>query len=135
VNYPKFTARESIDAIRSAGGVAVLAHPHSLRLEGDAFDSAIASLKNLGLGGLECYYGTYEPVRSDAYRRVAEKYDLVITGGSDFHGPNVRPDIEIGTGHDGLLDFNDLSVTEALRAHKNTKNNINMHNSVDIPHS
>jgi predicted metal-dependent phosphoesterase TrpH len=115
-NRPKPAARESIEAIRSAGGVAVLAHPHSLRSDGDELDKAIGRLKTLGLGGLECYYGTYGQDRSEAYRRLAEKYGLVITGGSDFHGPNVKPDIKIGSGRDHLLDFNDMGVAERLRA-------------------
>ncbi|MDR1028716.1 MAG: PHP domain-containing protein [Clostridiales Family XIII bacterium] len=115
VNRPKPTARESIDAIRSAGGVAALAHPHSLRLEGEAFEAAIVGLRKLGLGALECHYGTYGPERRDAYVRMAERYGLVITGGSDFHGPRVKPGIEIATGRGGLLDFNDLGVVESLR--------------------
>jgi predicted metal-dependent phosphoesterase TrpH len=115
-NRPKPAARESIDAIRSAGGVAVLAHPHSLRLDGEALDEAIRELKTLGLSGLECHYGTYGSDRVAEYRLLARKHGLAVTGGSDFHGPSVKPDIKIGSGRDNLLDYNDLSVAEALRA-------------------
>ncbi|MDR2487316.1 MAG: PHP domain-containing protein [Clostridiales Family XIII bacterium] len=116
VKRPKPTARESIDAIRSAGGIAVLAHPHSLRLSGKAFDDAVATLAHMGLGGLECHYADYGPELVAEYTRVAERYGLVVTGGSDYHGERVKPEVCIGTGTDSLFRFGDLDVEGKLRA-------------------
>ncbi|MDR0357505.1 MAG: PHP domain-containing protein, partial [Clostridiales Family XIII bacterium] len=113
---PRPSARESIEMIRAAGGAASLAHPHTLRLSNEDLERAIEKLQDLGLTGLECHYGTYERSVRDAYCRIAEKRGLAITGGSDFHGPVIRPGVEIGTGYKGLLDFNDLGVAERLRA-------------------
>ncbi|MDR3363803.1 MAG: PHP domain-containing protein [Clostridiales Family XIII bacterium] len=113
---PKPGAEEAIMAIRAAGGAAVLAHPDSLRMDGRALDRHIASLRAMGLAGIECYYGTYDASARAGYLRLAEKHDLVVTGGSDFHGEAVKPGIRIGTGKDGLLDFDDLGVCERLKA-------------------
>jgi len=116
ISRPKPSAEEAIAAIRAAGGAAVLAHPDSLRMDGQTLDSHIASLCAMGLAGIECYYGTYDASARGGYLRLAEKYDLVVTGGSDFHGEAVKPGIRIGTGKDGLLDFDDLGVCERLKA-------------------
>jgi predicted metal-dependent phosphoesterase TrpH len=111
---PKPTAEESIAAIRDAGGVAVLAHPHSLRLTGKALDEKVSNLTNIGIGGIECFYGTYRAEQCAEYLKIAAKYGLIPTGGSDFHGERVKPDIKIGTGADYLLDYNDISIAKRL---------------------
>jgi predicted metal-dependent phosphoesterase TrpH len=118
LDRPKPSAEESIEAIRDAGGVAVLAHPHSLRLTGKELDKAIGELVEIGLGGIECFYGTYGMDQSAEYLKRAAKYGLAATGGSDYHGEHVKPDIRIGTGQDYLLDYNDMSIVEKL--HKYT---------------
>lgn len=72
---------EIIDAIHQAGGFAVLAHPQKNRME----EEDILELKNVGLDGLEVY--TRKTKQDDnKYKDIAEKLDLYITGGSDFHG-------------------------------------------------
>jgi predicted metal-dependent phosphoesterase TrpH len=74
--------REAIVAIRSAGGLPVLAHfseaPGAVRL--------IAELKEIGLGGLEVYYRSFEPGTVMLVADVARRLRLVATGGSDYHG-------------------------------------------------
>jgi predicted metal-dependent phosphoesterase TrpH len=112
---PKPSAAESIDAIRAAGGVAVLAHPGTLELSGEAMDARIEALKALGLGGIECHYGVYDRMKTDLYLDLAERHGLIATGGSDFHGAVVKPYVLIGSGKDHLLDYDDLSVAERLR--------------------
>lgn len=81
VSKYKQSPYEAIDLIRSAGGIAVLAHP---MLTG--VDEMIPGLVEAGLHGLEVYY----PNRSDDvirfYEGLAEKYQLIATGGSDAHG-------------------------------------------------
>ena len=116
IERPKPSVEEGIETIRAAGGVAVLAHPHSLRMNGKNLDRTIAKLKEIGLEGLECLYGAYDPDHSKVYKRLAEKYDLVMTGGSDYHGENVKSNVKIGSGQDNRLDYNDISVAEKLRA-------------------
>jgi len=74
--------REAIHAIRAAGGLAVLAHfseaPERL--------DVIAELRELGLRGLEVYYRAFDQLTTNALAVVARDFDLVATGGSDYHG-------------------------------------------------
>ncbi|MDR1495767.1 MAG: PHP domain-containing protein [Clostridiales Family XIII bacterium] len=116
VPKPKPTAEESIAQIRAVGGVAVLAHPDSLRLNDADLEASLKILKGQGLRGLECHYGIYDRERTRAYARLAEKLGLIVTGGSDFHGPRVKPGVLIATGKDGMLNFNDTDVTKRLKA-------------------
>lgn len=74
------TPYEAIDAIRSSGGVAVLAHPGRLR------DYAIVeSLAEHGLQGLEVFYPTHEAGQIQYFRDQAKRYGLVMSAGADFH--------------------------------------------------
>ena len=52
----------------------------------------IAAIHDAGLDGIECFYPRHSPEQTAAYLRLADKYGLYITGGSDFHGEAVRPD-------------------------------------------
>jgi predicted metal-dependent phosphoesterase TrpH len=71
----------AMDLIRRAGGVAVLAHPGSLRR-----DDLIPSLVAQGLGGIEVWHPKHDGTRVRHYQEIASKHGLSITGGSDFHG-------------------------------------------------
>lgn len=73
---------EAIDAIRAAGGVAVLAHFR----EAPQRPEVIAELVEAGLGGLEVYYRSFDQAAVDAVGRVAADRDLLATGGTDYHG-------------------------------------------------
>lgn len=74
--------REAIAAIRSAGGLAVLAH----FAEAPARRSLVAEMQELGLGGLEVYYRRFASETVAGLRGVADELGLVATGGSDYHG-------------------------------------------------
>jgi predicted metal-dependent phosphoesterase TrpH len=82
----KITPEGAIRAINRAGGVAVLAHPWSTK---DPI-GAVARLAPAGLTGLECYYGEYTPAVHRELANLASQYQLIPTGGSDFHGPGVK---------------------------------------------
>lgn len=91
VNREKLSEEETVETVVKAGGIPVLAHPVTV------FDpeKAIERLIPLGLKGLEVYYPTHSPEDTAYYQKLAEKYDLVMTGGSDFHGLH-KPDIDLG---------------------------------------
>ncbi|MCQ5311691.1 PHP domain-containing protein, partial [Flavonifractor plautii] len=55
-------------------------------------EEILRALKDAGLDGIECFYPRHSPEQTAAYLRLADKYGLHITGGSDFHGEAVRPD-------------------------------------------
>jgi predicted metal-dependent phosphoesterase TrpH len=75
------TLREAIDLIREAGGVAVMAHPGLTRR-----DDLIEYLVRLGVRGLEVHYPKHDFVDVARYQKICAKFDLVATGGSDYHG-------------------------------------------------
>ena len=81
---------EIIPLIRNAGGIAVLAHPFRYHPEFyddiDAFEKHMTSLVNLGLNGIEAYYGTHSKKETQLCIKMAIKYNLIVTGGSDTHG-------------------------------------------------
>ncbi len=77
----KMSAREGIALIHHAGGLAVLAHPGLNRT-----DEVIPHLVDAGLDGIECFHTKHSPAAVQHYLRLAERYRLLVTGGSDCHG-------------------------------------------------
>jgi ribonuclease III len=89
---------EAIQVIRNAGGVPVLAHPVLYQTVNTAeIENLIITLKAMGLCGLEVYYSEQTPEQTAYYAGLARRYDLLMTGGSDFHG-DLRPEIKMGAG-------------------------------------
>ena len=88
----RIAAAEAISAIRAAGGVAVYAHPiggeREKRLDREEVSRRIEALRELGLGGLECYYSRYSEDDEAMLTELADKYGLLVSGGSDYHGEN-----------------------------------------------
>lgn len=100
-NVPKryFPISEAIDLLHSAGGVAVLAHPTFITRDREAFRALLDELVELGLDGLEVYSSGCTRQDSDWYLTEARRRDLLVTGGSDFHGlPGEAPVIGSGGG-------------------------------------
>lgn len=95
------TPTEAIGWIKEAGGVAVLAHPTWTKETGDGLHALVTTLKEAGLGGVEVHYSTHTKPQTSQYLDLAKKLDLLVTGGSDFHGLT-KPDIEVGIGRGGL---------------------------------
>lgn len=91
----KADARTCVEAIKSAGGKVSLAHPYQMGLPDSELETLVAQLKTWGLDAIECYYPKYTPEQQKFYLYLAEKYRLHQTGGSDFHGEKVKPDIEL----------------------------------------
>ena len=89
-------ARRS-DLIRESGGLPVLAHPVQLRTENDAqLERIVKDLMDLGLVGLEVIHSDHDAALVEKYSAMADRYNLLKTGGSDFHGTN-KKDIGLGT--------------------------------------
>lgn len=86
---------ECISLITDAGGVAVLAHPQKCRLNFNALEALVMRLKDAGLWGIEAIYGSTPPDLTYNYIKLAEKFGLYTTAGSDFHGGN-RAGTELG---------------------------------------
>lgn len=84
----KYTFEEVIRIIRESGGIAVLAHPYMLPRYVDLED-LIPRMKKCGLTGLEVYTKRHSKTQKDKLHKIAQKYDLLETAGSDFHNPTV----------------------------------------------
>ncbi|HZK02580.1 MAG TPA: PHP domain-containing protein [Anaerovoracaceae bacterium] len=99
----KIHVREAIELIKNAGGYSVLAHPMKVifpePLNTDKFQSLELLLNRLvkwGLSGMECYYSTHTKEQTSLLVGMAKNREIKITAGSDFHGPDFDPGIDIG---------------------------------------
>ncbi|MFI3171234.1 MAG: PHP domain-containing protein [Eubacteriales bacterium] len=93
----RVTPYQAIQLIHSSGGKAILAHPLLYNLSTEELDILIASLSKAGLDGLEVYYSQNRYGDEQKMKMIASKYNLKLSGGSDFHGSN-KPNIQLGTG-------------------------------------
>ncbi len=139
VDREKITPEKAVDLILKADGIPILAHPILYRLSDARLESLVKSLKEIGLIGIEAVYSTYSPYEERQIRSLAAKYDLRISGGSDFHGTNKDGiDLAVGMGKlyvddsilaglkearknllftdlDGTLLLNDSTISDAMR--------------------
>ncbi len=90
-SYP--SPRQAVEIVLAAGGVPVLAHPLSVH----DLESVLAELVPAGLAGLEAWYAEYAPATQCELVDLARQWDLVPTGGSDYHGPAFRAGRELGS--------------------------------------
>jgi len=97
----KITPAQAVALILEAGGIPILAHPILYHMSDAGLDALVGGLKEVGLMGIEALYSTYHACDERQIRGLAKKYDLLISGGSDFHGDN-KPGLDLGTGYGGL---------------------------------
>lgn len=105
---------EVFKLVKDAGGIVILAHPKTLRLLNDDLDKLLFNMKNYGLDGIEVYNSIHTEKDINYYKYLADKYNLLVSGGTDFHGPTVKPDLEIGTGY-GNIKIKHLSLIDELK--------------------
>lgn len=95
VQSKRLTPVEAVQFVLRYGGIPVLAHPKQLRLGDMSFDRFIKPLVLAGLGGIEAEYFTHTNAERKYYGKMAKKYRLIVTGGSDFH--DYTHGVELGT--------------------------------------
>lgn len=83
--------------IKGAGGIPVLAHPGLIDLPEDELEAAVDTMVEMGLKGIEAIYPAHDKTQNNLFFRLARKHKLVVTGGTDFHGP-ANQGFEIGFG-------------------------------------
>ncbi len=106
---------EALEIIRDAGGLPVLAHPFTLNANRPDMRRLIGNLKDDGLKGIEVYYPKHTAEQTREYLKLASDFDLVPTGGTDFHG-GLTPDLKMGHGFGSLRVPDD--IVDRLRARK-----------------
>ena len=113
-----YSPKDSIKMIKEAGGIAILAHPQTLKLSFDELRDKIKELKSYGLDGLECYHSNQTPEEMIEFNKIANELGLIITKGSDYHGPIVKPLIELGTGiNNNIVLNNEDEILQNLLTH------------------
>lgn len=99
-HYP--TPEEAIGLILTAGGIPVLAHPLLYKMSVSELHTLLHELKEYGLRGIETVYSCNQGTDEAFVRKLAKEYELIMTGGSDFHGEN-KPHIALGKGKGSLF--------------------------------
>jgi predicted metal-dependent phosphoesterase TrpH len=92
VDRHKLTPEEAVGLILKSGGLPVLAHPTTA----NDMEKMIERMTTVGLAGIEVYYKDYDSKQRQALARLASKYNLIATGGSDYHGLDESSEVMLG---------------------------------------
>ena len=99
----RIECEKTIELIRNAGGIPVLAHPGLIKTgDPEELKHLVSVLKEMGLMGIEVFYTDHTQNQSVEFQTIALRHDLLVTGGTDFHG-EMLPDIQMGNGRGGLF--------------------------------
>lgn len=101
VPFEELTPEETVQWIREAGGVPILAHPGRSVNRNFPWDQAMLDLKKKGFAGFEAYYTDYGPQEHRYFCALAQRTGMVPSGGSDYHG-DCKPGVHLGTGKGNL---------------------------------
>ncbi len=106
---PKFdiSAYECIKYIKLAGGITSIAHPVTLKKDITSTTRYIENLQKYGLDAIEVFHSSHTQDNRSDFLSIANKLGLLISGGSDFHGINTKPAIQIWSGKNNNLMLND----------------------------
>ncbi len=109
---------EIITLINNAGGIAVLAHPWSLKLNNQELHDEVSYLVSIGLKGIETVHSDDSTEQRAYYKELAKEFNLIETGGTDYHGYTVKPEIELGSGINNNVDINedDITITKYIKS-------------------
>lgn len=103
VPKPRFMAEEIISLIKNANGIAILAHPIYLNFKStQELYEFIRNLADYGLDGVEIFYPNTPKKMVHRLLKITDKLNLLISGGSDYHGKIIRPEVNLGTGRGDL---------------------------------
>lgn len=120
----KITPQKAVSFLLRFHGIPILAHPFQYNLGDEGLDTLVRELKEVGLMGIEAYYCKHTPEMTEKVKTLAAKYDLLLSGGSDFHGSN-KPGLEMGTGYGHLAVPEEcLTQIKHARFHVNDKTRI-----------
>lgn len=128
VDKYRIPCQEAIQTILDAGGLAILAHPGLIKIDGPHdMEVFIDILIGYGLAGLEVYYTDHNDAQTRYYHELAEKKNLVMTGGSDFHG-DFNEGVAMGIGNGNLHIDDSLMKKLAQKLVKSREQHVNFSN-------
>ncbi len=112
----RFTSKEALHFIHESRGVAVLAHPNTLGVSRySELEKVIVQLADEGLQGIEVYYPEHSSAEVTQYKTLADRYNLLSTGGTDYHGIE-KNELDIGVGRGEMkLPYSIVEDIKALR--------------------
>ncbi len=110
------TINEVIDIIHKSGGIAILAHSGAYGFNGQELSEFIQLAINNGIDGLELKYPTHTPQQESIILDFANRYGLLTTGGSDFHGEKIKPQVNLNTTNNNykLTEKDIISLLETI---------------------
>lgn len=114
-NRRDLSQAECIELIKKSGGISILAHPISLNRDNNDLESLIVKMIYLGLDGIEVYHSNHNLEQIKYYKYLVEKYKLLYSVGSDYHGIIAKPDIVMGEGRQKNLCLNSCSALDYLK--------------------
>ncbi len=106
--------QEAIGLILNSGGIPVIAHPKSLELNDIELLELLKKMIDCGLMGIEVYHSSHSKEEMERYLELANQFNLLVSGGSDFHGINTKPDVLLGTGINNNIKLKKLSLLDKL---------------------
>ena len=115
-NNKGITYEECIKLIINSGGIPVLAHPKTLKLNDKDLLYLLKDMIKYGLQGIEVYHSSHTKEEIDKYLQLANNLDLLISGGTDYHGKFTKPDIELGTGKNNNIKIKELSLLNKIKS-------------------
>ena len=110
-----YSKEECIEMLLEAGGIPVLAHPISLKLNEEELRKELIYLKEIGLMGIETRHIHHTPEYTEMLERLADELGLLKTGGTDYHGEN-KPKVKLGTGINGNVHVTSSTMLDYLRS-------------------
>ena len=113
----KVEPQMAIKLVLDAGGIPVFAHPMLYPASKSKIDELVGMLKEAGLCAIEGFYSTYSTSDENFVKSLADKYHLLLSGGSDFHGAN-KVGIDLGVGY-GKLYIHDSILEKIKKRMKN----------------
>lgn len=106
--------KECIDLIINSGGIPVLAHPKTLELSNKELYNLVYEMKYNGLMGIESIHSSHNKEEIQSYLDIANKLDLLVSGGSDFHGKFTKPNVHLGIINNEKIKKKDLTILSKL---------------------
>lgn len=103
---------DAVKTLKANGALISLAHPKLIGANDNEIEKLIMDLKEFGLEGLEVNYYSFDKKDKEKYIKLANKYNLIITGGSDFHGENR---VNVSLGQTGLNEKEYLEFKKSLK--------------------
>lgn len=107
--------QECIELILSSDGIPVLAHPKTLKLSDKEFLILLKDMIKCGLKGIEVYHSSFNEEDTKKYLNIASEFNLLTSGGSDYHGINTKPNVKLGSGINNNLKIKKLTVLDKIK--------------------